>query len=153
MMVELKPCPFCGHEVSLAYTPEGNCMPYGVTCYECDYIAVYPNIQCRKNESDDHYRGRIAKFWNSRQPSPELLKSSEGLRGCPFCGHVKVENNRQVVHIVYGFDNWPFGIRCSVDKVIFTYEQAKEMHYEGLSNQEIKAFLAEAWNRRPANEG
>ena len=58
---ELKPCPFCGTQVTIRQTPEGN-----------PWVVLHHGVMCPfKMEIFAHFKDVVVKYWNTRIPSKQ----------------------------------------------------------------------------------
>ena len=63
-MTDLKPCPFCGHNVQIAYDIVN--WPHGVWCQCCHIKVGWANIKDKQKDTVGDVEARIAEKWNRR---------------------------------------------------------------------------------------
>ena len=64
-MPELKPCPFCGNKVEIAYSIEN--WPYGIWCHRCHMIVKWSDIKDGKKFTSGMIYEQLAERWNRRE--------------------------------------------------------------------------------------
>lgn len=62
-MLNLKPCPFCGSEVTFNYN--GELVPYGIKCTKCGYLLTY--MKAKKRRTFEDIVKQTAERWNRRK--------------------------------------------------------------------------------------
>lgn len=126
--VELKNCPFCGHEVMIFRNDDEELLPQGIHCPSCGYNLRFMDVKIKRSDPDERIVKRIAKYWNKRDGKSILLGE---FKDCPFCG-------RNRVHLTGNYDCETNGFYCGWCNGVLQFRKGTR------TREEIIDF----WNRR-----